>query len=194
LVSLSCVLYKGIGLDGQSVLKKITIVLAIVTAIACGLIGRAFPYKMHAYVHKVDSYAMFSWWQYNNGKITAEEMDKKVLSTGRMYDDLRTTERNKKAKEPINEMNKKKNRGKNKKTEYDLEKQQTIKDILEYRKETNFWYNKSKADLMWMSVLFSFIGVVVGFIGGGIIFWLYNWYVYYRYKIYELDFPYRSAD
>lgn len=176
-------------MDWKDGLKRMSLVLAIVTAIVCGLIGRAFPYKRHEYVHKVNNSAVWSWRQYNNGKITAEEMDKKELSIVRMYGDFIEAERGETTKEIIDEMNKKRNRGGFGQTEDNPEIQQIINHILEYRQKTNFWYDLSRTQLMWLSVLFSFIDIVVGFIGGWIFLWLRNLYVYYRWKIYELDFP-----
>jgi hypothetical protein len=117
-------------------------------------------------------------------------MDKKELSIVRMYGDLIAAERREMTKEIIDEMNKKRSRGGLGQTEDNPEIQQTINDILEYRQKTNFWYDLSKTQLMWLSVLFGFIGIVVGSIGGWIFFWLRSLYVYYRWKIYELDFPY----
>lgn len=163
-------------MDWERVLKKTTHVLAIVAAVACGVIAGSLPFKKYERAHTVSESALWLWDEHRSGRLSAEEMEKKetaILRTERVAEQQMKDRKKRRTKEFPN-------------------KQQEVEEILEYRRQTSFWYNRSTAELTGLTVLYGLGGAVVGFIVGWVVLWYSGLYFVYRYGIYKTGYPWVS--
>lgn len=146
--------------------KRITNVLAIVTAIAFGCIAGLEAYNEYDDAHITSSH--FRLWQLENDLAKAEEFNRIIDKMGtspaaQCYNEMIADRDSNSLDFPVQQDILK--------CKEAIENERKKIEVLEKERKTSFWYNLSIAKLVGMVVLYGLGGAVAGYVGTWVVLW-----------------------